>query len=170
MITVNQMSKLLGISDTAVRQWTAEFADHLSPAASPEKGKQRRYSDDDHLLFTTIQVLRSQGVGFEDIHQALDDGVRHEPLESPNAEEEPAGPGQGEKKDPGSELEVFGAFKFTLEKYEDRMSTYEKELRDLRERLLTSENQRVAAQTRLDVMEEAQQAKPVGFWDRLFGR
>ena len=169
MITVNQMTKLLDISNTAVRQWTAEFADHLSPAASPEKGKPRRYSNDDYLIFTTIRVLRGQGKGFADIHLALTDGVRHEPLNAPQTEKDAAGQG-----DPGSALVVqltaaAAQWQATANTLAEERDYLRSELKQAQDSFLSAETGRAAAEATLEVL-EAQAAKSPGFWARVFGR
>ena len=165
MLTVNQLAKLLHLSDTAIRQWTAEFSDYLSAPANPPKGKPRRYSDDDYLIFTTVQVLRGQGVGFADIHIALNDGVRHEPLESQQTEDPPSdadAPGE-------TAVTAMEAFSTTLQLYESRVSAYESRVQELTDKLIESETARAAAVSRLDVLEEQKKTK-LGWWDRLLGR
>lgn len=67
------------IAKETIRQWSIEFAEYLSPSASPsEKGKHRLYNDDDWTVFSLVAEMKDRGVTFEEIHLALKNGQRGE--------------------------------------------------------------------------------------------
>lgn len=94
MYTVKQASAAVGISVSTVRQWGKEYADFMSPLANPEKGKPRRYTDDDIAVLHTVNVLRAEFTPHEDIEHRLETGDRLEPLATvkPPPETPPAPP------------------------------------------------------------------------------
>ena len=47
MESPKQVSRIVGISPTSVREWGKELADVLSPTANPKPGIRRRYTEDD---------------------------------------------------------------------------------------------------------------------------
>lgn len=70
------VSALFAVSGETVRAWSEEFSRHLSPTANPGKGRHRQFSEEDMTVFTLIAELKAQGMTFDDIHIALDNGQR----------------------------------------------------------------------------------------------
>jgi DNA-binding transcriptional MerR regulator len=64
------------ISRQTVRIWTTEFAEFLSPSATPEKGQQRNFSDDDMAVFALVHEVKQRGGTYENVHLQLKNGQR----------------------------------------------------------------------------------------------
>lgn len=53
---------IVGISVSSLRNWCAQFADHLSPEAHPPTGQERKLSAQDLAILQRIKDLRAQGM------------------------------------------------------------------------------------------------------------
>lgn len=62
-----------------IRVWAAEFAEFLSVTATPQDGKNRRYTADDLTVFALIAEMKGRAATFEEIHAALKAGQRGDP-------------------------------------------------------------------------------------------
>ena len=62
-----------------MRQWTTQFSDYLSPTATPEKGRQRNYTEEDLSVFALVSGMKTTGSTTEEIGAALGSGQRGEP-------------------------------------------------------------------------------------------
>jgi DNA-binding transcriptional MerR regulator len=83
MYTTKDICDKFGVSRETVRQWTSQFGDYLSPTATPEKGRQRNYTDGDLSVFALVSNLKSTGSTSEEITAALSAGQRGEaPIEA----------------------------------------------------------------------------------------
>ena len=78
--STNHLKTLFRVSHTTIQNWCEEFADYLSPAARPEKGRKRTFNDADLAVFALVNELGKGGAGmtFEDIHAMLQTGQRGE--------------------------------------------------------------------------------------------
>ena len=76
MYTNKDLSSRFGISRESVRMWSNQFAAYLSPSATPEKGRQRNYTDEDLSVFALVDSMRRAGASNEDIAAALGAGQR----------------------------------------------------------------------------------------------
>jgi DNA-binding transcriptional MerR regulator len=79
MYTTKDICDKFGVSRETVRQWTSQFGGYLSPTATPEKGRQRNYTDNDLGVFALVSNLKSTGSTSEEITAALSAGQRGEP-------------------------------------------------------------------------------------------
>ncbi|MBL8152754.1 MAG: MerR family transcriptional regulator [Anaerolineae bacterium] len=73
------VATIFGVALETVRNWADEFERHLSPTATPGKGKHRMYSSDDLRVFALIAEQKKQGMVYDDIHGSLDNGQRGNP-------------------------------------------------------------------------------------------
>lgn len=70
----HQAALQLGISVHSVRRWCTEFAQHLSPSASPERGATRRLSEHDLEVLQEVKRLRDEeGLTVVQINERLQD-------------------------------------------------------------------------------------------------
>ena len=165
MNTLGQAAKELDIPKGTIRQWVKDFDMFLSDNAKPPKGEVKLLDEDDMQVLWTVHMLRSKHKSKADIAIALERGERWKPETEPAAavDDVPTG---------GTAVTVYEAFTQTLQTYETRIVTYEDEVRELRERLLESEMQRVTAETELRIIQEqnAAQDEKLGFWARIFNR
>ncbi|MBZ0291640.1 MAG: MerR family transcriptional regulator [Anaerolineae bacterium] len=74
---------LFNIAAETVRNWCDEFERHLSPTANPGKGKHRNFTEDDMRVFALIAELKNQGLSYDEVHLALDNGQRGDPPQLP---------------------------------------------------------------------------------------
>jgi DNA-binding transcriptional MerR regulator len=74
---------LFSVAPETVRNWSEEFSRHLSVTANPGKGRHRNFTEDDMRVLGLISDLKNQGLMYEDIHAALDNGQRGEPPNFP---------------------------------------------------------------------------------------
>lgn len=72
----SDVQALFGISSETVRSWTEEFAEYLSPTATPGTGKHRVFTDEDLRVFAYISSARSAGMDTIEIHVGLKAGLR----------------------------------------------------------------------------------------------
>jgi len=73
------VATMFGVALETVRNWADEFERHLSPTATPGKGKHRMYSHDDLRIFALIADQKKQGMVYDEIHGSLDNGQRGDP-------------------------------------------------------------------------------------------
>lgn len=74
--TTKDIAAIYRVSHQAVKTWAREFAPYLSPAARPEEGKRRIFSDDDVRVFALVRDFTQRGYNFADAHIALKAGQR----------------------------------------------------------------------------------------------
>lgn len=90
--TVSQAAQQLGVSPSTVRRLCGEYADHLSPGASPSAGSYRRLSQADLQTLSEVIRMRNEGLLADTIKEQLSSMVFAPALtESPQAAIE--GPG-----------------------------------------------------------------------------
>lgn len=77
-INVADIARLFRVSGQTVRQWSIEFAEHLSPTANPGRNRTRSYTEDDLAVFALIADMKARGRVYHDIHTALSIGQRGE--------------------------------------------------------------------------------------------
>jgi DNA-binding transcriptional MerR regulator len=70
---------MFDISRETVRSWVKEFGDYLSPTATPPKGRQRHFTEDDLAVFALVAELKEKRWKFADIHPLLQSGERGRP-------------------------------------------------------------------------------------------
>jgi DNA-binding transcriptional MerR regulator len=78
LINVADIARLFRVSGQTVRQWSIEFAEHLSPTANPGRNRTRNYTEDDLAVFALIAEMKARGRVYHDIHTALSIGQRGE--------------------------------------------------------------------------------------------
>lgn len=74
----SHVTKIFGVSPQTVRNWSEEFARHLSPAAAPGKGRNRFFSESDFRVFALIAAMKKRGAPNDEIHVNLAAGQRGE--------------------------------------------------------------------------------------------
>ncbi len=67
---------MFGVSHQTIKKWCAEFENHLSPSATPEKGKTRRFTEDDVKVLALVSSMKAAREKPEDIHATLASGQR----------------------------------------------------------------------------------------------
>lgn len=60
---------------TTIRNWTREYARHLSADANPPVGTERRFTDRDVAVLRLVHEWREQRVSTADIHSRLQDAT-----------------------------------------------------------------------------------------------
>lgn len=162
MYTVSQVARHLNTSGTTIRNYAAEFAEFLSPTATPPAGEPRQFSDDDLAILTTVFVMRGQLATPAAIAAALRDGQRLEPATA-------AGP------DDAAAVDAPAAFTTALQVLESRLNKLEDRLEVERDARIDAEKRATAAETELRVLrelyeeEQATAARPMSFrewWQR----
>lgn len=88
MFTASYVLELFEVSRETVRQWSAEFADYLSPSANPGDRLPRQFTDDDMRVFSLVAKMKEEGKRYSDIHAALRNGQRAETPDKPAAQVE----------------------------------------------------------------------------------
>lgn len=142
MYTPSQVARALGTTGTTIRSYAAEFAEFLSPSATPPAGKPRQFTDDDLAVLRTVYVMRRQLAPSEAILEALRGGVRLEPAAPAGAEDTQA-------------EAATGAFSTALALFESRLDKAESRLEEERAARLAAELRAVAAETELRLIREA---------------
>ena len=160
-------AKEMEIPKGTMRGWVEYYSDYLSDNAKPPKGQVKLLDDDDMAVLWTVHYLRAKHKSKSDIADALEDGTLFYP--------ESAAAGGGGAAETETAVSTIDAFTDTLQMYEKRVGVFEDEVRELRERLLDSENKRVAAETELRILKELTdktlpENENLGFWARLFGK
>lgn len=76
MYTNKDIAERFGISRESARLWSNQFADYLSPTATPQPGRQRNYTDDDLSVFGLVASMKGEGKQNDEISAALAAGQR----------------------------------------------------------------------------------------------
>src|SRR5690349_19356781 len=74
--STSQVAKRFGVADQTVKNWAAEFAQYLSPTATPEAGKRRAFTADDVAIFALVHGMVGRGRDTDAAHAALQAGQR----------------------------------------------------------------------------------------------
>ncbi len=70
-----QLAKTFGVDPMTIRNWAADYAEHLSADAVPGKGKTRSFTEDDFMILALVAELRKHKLP-DMIHVALRAGER----------------------------------------------------------------------------------------------
>lgn len=76
--TTSSITKAFGISPQTVKNWCDEFAQYLSPSATPGDGKKRIFTYEDMQVFALVADYHKRGFRWDDAHAALKSGQRGE--------------------------------------------------------------------------------------------
>jgi DNA-binding transcriptional MerR regulator len=76
-----QVADIFGFAESTVRNWSEEFAEYLSPTATPGNRKKRDFMPEDLAVFALVSELKQKKATYEDIHIALKMGQRGTPPE-----------------------------------------------------------------------------------------
>lgn len=71
--SVASAAAVVGVSASQIRNWAAQFADHLSPLANPGPGQPRQLTQSDLAILQAVKELRAHGVAYDDIPAQLPD-------------------------------------------------------------------------------------------------
>lgn len=74
MYKVGEVAKTFGVNDQTIRVWCKQFAEYLSPGATPEKGAARDFNDDDLRVFRYVQYALSRGHSYDEVWSQLREG------------------------------------------------------------------------------------------------
>jgi len=72
------LSKLFGVNEATIRNWTEQFSGFLSNSARKINTGQRMFDESDMLVMATVASLRNENVSLEDIQHRLEAGERVE--------------------------------------------------------------------------------------------
>ena len=179
MFTPKQVAGQLGLSGTTIRNYSRLWSDYLSPAANPEVGQARLYTEDDIAVITTIAALRENQATTDQIRAALDAGQRlapMHPLEDDRGRLDAADHGQQAAAD--QTRAAVNAAENAIAIYRDRVNTVEARNQELTDRLIEATARAAAAEKELEVLRELYEAatspapgstRPT-FWQWLTGR
>lgn len=155
MLTVKEVADRLGVSSNTIRVWTKEFDAYLSPTAAPGPGKTRMFADDDIAVLWTVKALRAQGVPSEDIHAALANGERLEPLEGQNSRQEPP-IGEDDSQRPTSAVSMaLELVRGQIEGLQNERDYLRAELTTEREARIDAERRAATAEARAEMLERS---------------
>jgi len=76
--TTKHVTQLFSVSHETVKNWSQEFADYLSPTATPPAGTKRVFTDDDLQVFALVSDYKKRGLTYSDAQLALKSGQRGE--------------------------------------------------------------------------------------------
>ena len=76
-----QVADIFGFAESTVRNWSAEFAEYLSPTATPGNRKKRDFTPEDLAVFSLVSEFKQRKATYEEIHLALLSGQRGKPPE-----------------------------------------------------------------------------------------
>jgi DNA-binding transcriptional MerR regulator len=71
-----QVAKRFGVADQTVKNWASEFAQYLSPTATPEAGKRRAFTAEDVAILALVHEMVGRGRDTSAAHAALQAGRR----------------------------------------------------------------------------------------------
>jgi len=74
--TTIQLANHFALNVATIKRYAEEFKNYLSPTATPEQGKTRRFTENDVTVYDLIVTMKQEGKHFEEIHAALMSGVR----------------------------------------------------------------------------------------------
>ena len=180
MYTPKQLADQLGLSGTTIRNYSRLWSDYLSPAANPQAGQPRQYSEDDLAVIATIVALRGNSATTEQIREALDAGQRLEPMR-PVEEDRAAADRADQSADHDQQAEAraaVNAAESAIAIYRDRVTAVEVRNQELTDRLISAEARAAAAERELAILRELYEAatspapastRPT-FWQWLTGR
>ena len=180
MYTPKQVADQLGLSGTTIRNYSRLWSDYLSPAANPQAGQPRQYSEDDLAVVATIAALRDNSATTEQIRAALDAGQRLEPMR-PLEEDRAAADRADQSADHDQQAEAraaVNAAESAIAIYRDRVTAVEARNEELTDRLISAEARAAAAERELAILRELYEAatspapastRPT-FWQWLTGR
>ena len=75
-----EVAHRLGVSENTIRNWTREFADHLSAGGAGGDGSVREITDQDARVLATIQRETRRGLPYDKIRKVLKKGALIEAL------------------------------------------------------------------------------------------
>jgi DNA-binding transcriptional MerR regulator len=82
--TTKHVIDLFAVSHETVKNWSHEFADYLSPSATPPAGTKRVFTDDDLRVLALVSDYKKRGLTYADAHMALKSNQRGE-IPSPSS-------------------------------------------------------------------------------------
>lgn len=71
--SVASAAAIVGVSASQIRNWAAQFAEYLSPAANPAPGQPRQLTPNDVAILQAVKELRAAGVDYAAIPDQLPD-------------------------------------------------------------------------------------------------
>ena len=74
--TTQHLAVMFGRSKATIRNWAIEFAEYLSPTATPQEGKIRFFTAEDISVFSLVADYKDREQTYEQIHLALKSGTR----------------------------------------------------------------------------------------------
>ena len=165
--TIKDAANEVNVPIGTVRQWVKDFAHTgaFSKKAVPGLGKTRLFTDEDLVVLLTIKVKRADRETTAEIAESLANGDRFYPQPEPAPASSPGDnqTAENDTQEPQQAIEVYQAFKTTIESYERQIEGKEARINELTERLIDAESRAAAAEAQID-------NKRVGWFDKLLGR
>lgn len=93
-----QVADIFGFAESTVRNWSTEFAEYLSPTATPGNRKKRDFTPEDLAVFALVAEFKQNKATYEDIHLALKAGQRGNPPEISEDQLKLIAASEGEKR------------------------------------------------------------------------
>ena len=75
-LSVKEVADYAGISTSSVRVWGKKLTAVLSDGATPKRGVQRRFTNEDAIIFHTAKILKSEGEEWARIVESIQKGER----------------------------------------------------------------------------------------------
>lgn len=171
--SVKQASTLIGKAPNTLRTWTGPdyFGPYLSPLANPERGEERRYTEQDIRILRTAVILQKRGFSIADIIPRIAAGEILEELPG----EETFAPREGRGETGGSALakidrpDIASQLELFVRPYESQISRLSAELEKEREELERERNARIAAELELSRLAARMEERSKPWFKRLFG-
>lgn len=128
-MNVKAVSDLIGISPASLRRWTGEYAEFLSPGATPPLGDDRRLNEHDIRVLHYIGASREAGMAHDKIKQQLIDWQRDGWTELPHIPDEWTSPPQdgriavSEAREESSALATVAAQQVVIQTLREQLET-----------------------------------------------
>lgn len=139
---------LYNVAPETARIWAMEFAEYLSPTATPGKNKHRLFTEEDMRVFSLVAEHKTRGMTFGDIHAALKMGQLGDPPSLP-AEEVQAIVANDRERQLSAENEYLQR---ALVKAQEEL----KQVTVLREELQQTKDKNIRLETQLEMIREQQ--------------
>jgi hypothetical protein len=78
MATISQVARILAVNRDTVKQWTTDFAEHLSLTANPGDGSERQFNEADLRVLALVADFWEDEPDYENINAMLNSGDHNE--------------------------------------------------------------------------------------------
>lgn len=164
---VKKAGELIGKAPNTVRTWSGEelFGPYLSPYANPERGGERRYTEQDIRILKTASILQKRGMKIKDIIPRIASGDIIEEIEEPF---EPESPRERSTSLPAP-LSLSNQIELFIRPYESQISRLSADLEREREELDKEREARITAEKELSRLSALLEERSRPWYKKLFG-